>query len=271
MPELPEVETIRKDLKKMIIKKTISSVDIMETRSIRSKTSFFKKDLVGNHFVSVERKGKLLIMELSNGNYLLIRLGMTGQLVYGSEHSPTKHTRAVIRFKDGSSLLFNDIRKFGSLNLASDLEKRAILGKIALDPLDRRFTLEHLRNILKNKRGVIKAFLLDQKTISGIGNIYADEICFKSGLRPDGKIENLADKDIKKLYNDIKEILSLAIKYRGTTFSDYVDARGEKGTFVKLLKVYQREKEYCKKCKARSIKKIVAAGRSTRYCENCQK
>lgn len=270
MPELPEVETIRKDLVKMIIGKKISSVDIMETRSVKNRPLFFKKNLTDKHFISVKRKGKLLFIGLSSGRYLLVRLGMTGQLIYGPERCPTKHTRVIFRLKDNSSLFFNDIRKFGFLFLATKHEKDAVLDNIGIDPLDHGFTLKHFRGILKDRRGTLKAFLLDQHIISGIGNIYADEICFRSGLRPDGKIENLTDKKIKKLYNDIREILSLAIKHRGTTFSDYVDARGNKGSFIKMLMVYQKEKECCRKCKERSIRKIVTAGRSTRYCENCQ-
>lgn len=252
MPELPEVETIRKDIERLAIGKTISAADVIEPRSVRNKPPYFKKCLTGGHFVKMERKGKLLIMELSNGNFLLARLGMTGQLIYSREHLPAKHLRAMIRFEDGSILSFNDIRKFGYLFLATCAEKDSIASKIGMDPLDQGFSPDHFRSLLENKKGILEAFLLDQKIISGIGNIYADEICFRSKLKPDRKIESLNDKDIKKLYNSTIEIISLAVKHRGTSFSDYVDAEGKKENYIKRLNVYQREKEHCKNCRKRS-------------------
>jgi formamidopyrimidine-DNA glycosylase len=271
MPELPEVETIRKDLKKMIVGKMISAVDIIEPRSVRNKPDLFKRILRKNSFADMKRKGKLLIMELSGGNSLLVRLGMTGQLIYGSGYVPTKHTRAIIGFEDGSKLFFNDIRKFGSLFAATDPEKDLILRRIGIDPLDKRFSLEYFKALIKNKKRTLKAFLLDQGSVSGIGNIYADEICFDSKLKPGRNISGLNDMDIEMLYNSIIRILHLAIKNRGTTFSDYVDASGKKGRFSGHLKVYGKEKDDCARCKTRSIKKIRVAGRSTRFCELCQK
>jgi len=271
MPELPEVETIRKDLKKMLIGKMISAVDIIEPRSVRNEAGLFKRILRKNYFTDMKRKGKLLIMELSGGNSLLVRLGMTGQLIYGSGHIPTKHTRVIISFKDGSKLLFNDIRKFGSLFAATDPEKDLILKRIGIDPLDKQFSLEYFKAMIKNKKKTLKAFLLDQGSVSGIGNIYADEICFDSKLKPGRNTAGLNDMDIEMLYNSIIGILHLAIKNRGTTFSDYVDASGKKGRFSEHLKVYGKEKDDCARCKTRSIKKIKIAGRSTRFCGLCQK
>jgi len=271
MPELPEVETIKRDLQKLIIKRTISSVDVIEPKSIRNRSSFFKKKLTGSHFVSIGRKGKLLIMELSSSDFLLARLGMTGQLIYCQKNLPGKHTRVAINFQNGSKLFFNDIRKFGYLFLATKLEKDSILKNIGIDPLDNGFNLGYFKDLIGNKKGALKAFLLDQKMVSGIGNIYADEICFDSRLKPDKNIRNLNDNEVKRLYNSIIKILDLAIKKRGTTFSDYVDASGKKGRFFDCLKVYGKEKNECARCKIKSIKKIKVAGRSTRFCEYCQK
>jgi len=271
MPELPEVETIRRDLQGLIKGKIISSVKIMEPRSVKNDPDLFKKMLSGSCFVGVGRKGKLLIMELSSGAFLLARLGMTGQLIYEPKHLATKHTRVAIGFKDSSKLLFNDIRQFGYFFLATKEEKDSIMKRIGIDPLDERFDLDYFKNLISNKKGALKAFLLNQKYVSGIGNIYADEICFDSRIRPDRDVSSLDDREIKMLYNSIIGILKLAIKNRGTTFSDYVDARGKRGKFSTHLKVYGKEKESCARCKTKSIKKIRLAGRSTRFCKLCQK
>lgn len=270
MPELPEVETIRGDLQRSIKGKMISSVKIMEPRSVKNNQDLFKKMLPESRIVDVGRKGKLLIMELSNGYSLLVRLGMTGQLIYNPEYAATKHTRVMVVFKDGSKLFFNDIRKFGYVFLASKEEKDSITKRIGIDPLDKRFDLDHFRSLISDKKGTLKAFLLNQKYVSGIGNIYADEICFDSKIRPDRNIASLNDRDIKILYNSIIGILDHAIKSRGTTFSDYVDASGKKGSFSRYLKVYGKEKDDCARCKTRSIKKARVAGRTTRFCELCQ-
>lgn len=271
MPELPEVETIRKDLKKMIIGNTISCVDIIEPRSVRSAPSYLEKIMSGSRFTDIKRKGKLLIMELSNGHSLLVRLGMTGQLIFKPMQTPTKHTRVVISFDNGSKLFFNDIRKFGSFRIATENEKDHVLKHIGIDPLDRKFTLPLFKNIIRNKKRSLKAFLLDQKYVSGIGNIYADEICFDSKMKPDRNMAGLNDREAGMLYNSIIRILSLAIKNRGTTFSNYVDARGKKGGFSRYLKVYGKEKNVCASCRMKSIRKITLAGRSTRFCKLCQK
>lgn len=270
MPELPEVETIRRDLQGSIKGEIISSVKIMEPRSVKNNPDLLKKMLSKSRIIDVGRKGKLLILELSSGYFLLVRLGMTGQLIYNPEYAATKHTRVEIVFKDGSKLFFNDIRKFGYVFLASKEEKDSITKRIGIDPPDKRFDLDHFKKLIGNKKGTLKAFLLDQKYVSGIGNIYADEICFDSKIRPDRDITNLNDRDIKILYNSIIRILDHAIKNRGTTFSDYVDASGKKGGFSRYLKVYGKEKDDCARCKTRSIKKTRIAGRSTRFCELCQ-
>lgn len=270
MPELPEVETIRKDLQKLIRGKMISFVEVIEQGSVKNDPDLFKKTLQRSCFVDIGRKGKLLVMELSNGAFLLVRLGMTGQLIYKPEYAMTKHTRVVINFEDNSKLFFNDIRKFGSLSIAMESDKNSTLDRMGIDLLDKRFTFAYFKSIVKNKKGAVKAFLLNQKYVSGIGNIYADEICFDSKIRPDRNIASLNDRDIKILYNSIVRILDHAIKSRGTTFSDYVDASGKKGSFSRYLKVYGKEKDDCARCKTRSIKKTKVAGRSTRFCELCQ-
>ncbi len=303
MPELPEVETIRKDLEKKIIGKKIIGIKVVRRKSIRNNPNKFIKALQNNYVISAKRKGKLLILELNDKNYILIHLRMTGQLVYVEssakyfieysefnktipprnegdtstrrlhfgEEAHNKHTRVVLYFEDKSGLYFNDLRRFGYLQIASEKEKNKATEKMGVDALSKNFNLEVLKKLFKNKKKTLKSLLLDQKIIAGIGNIYADEICFDAKLNPGRKTNELNDKEVQRLYNSIKGILKLAIRHRGTTFSDYIDTGGKKGNFAKFLKVYGKEKENCKNCGRKSIQKIKLAGRTTRYCENCQR
>lgn len=272
MPELPEVETIRKDLKKKIIGKKIIDIKVVQKKSIKNSADKFIKALRNNYVVNIMRKGKLLVLELNNENYILIHLRMTGQLVYKLDLSLAQnHTRAILCFEDKSELYFNDLRRFGYLQIADRKEKDKIINKTGVDAISKNFNLGVLKKLFRNKKRTLKSVLLDQKIIAGIGNIYADEICFDARLNPSRKVNGLNDKEFKRLYNSIRNILRLAIKHRGTTFSDYIDTSGRKGNFAKFLKVYGREKENCKNCKEKSIKRIKLAGRTTRYCEQCQK
>lgn len=272
MPELPEVETIKRDLEKEIVGKKIIGVDIFQRKSIKNSPNKFKKELKNNFVAGIQRKGKLLIFEFKERkSCLLIHLGMTGQLIYNKREKKNKHTRILIYFKDRSKLRFNDMRRFGYMKMAGQKEKNKALERMGIDLLDEKFTFGKFKNSLKNRNGALKTTLLNQKIIAGIGNIYADEICFLAKINPSRKINTLNDKDAKRLYNSIGSIIELAIEHRGTTFSDYVDARGQKGKFLKLLKVYKKEGEKCLCCKKTLIKKVRIAGRATRYCKNCQK
>ncbi|MCK4919267.1 MAG: bifunctional DNA-formamidopyrimidine glycosylase/DNA-(apurinic or apyrimidinic site) lyase [Candidatus Pacebacteria bacterium] len=273
MPELPEVETIRRDLEKKIIGKKIIDIRVIQKNSIKNSPTYFTKTLKNNSIKSITRKGKLLILKIKeNEKYLLIHLRMTGQILCcDTDIKIAKNTRVVFTFNDNSQLFFNDTRRFGYLQITTEKEKDIALKKMGIDILDKNFTFKKLKSLLKNRRRNLKSALLDQKIITGIGNIYADEICFKARLQPNRITGELNDKEVKKLYNSIIKIINLAIKNRGTSFSDYIDSNGKKGNFSKFLKVYQKEKETCQNCHKKSIKKIKVAGRATRYCENCQK
>ncbi|MCK5491225.1 MAG: bifunctional DNA-formamidopyrimidine glycosylase/DNA-(apurinic or apyrimidinic site) lyase [Candidatus Pacebacteria bacterium] len=273
MPELPEVETIRRDLKKKIIGKKIIDIRVIQKKSIKNSHTHFIKNLKNNSIENISRKGKLLSFAIKeNKSNLLIHLRMTGQLVYYiTEKDVKKNTRVIFTFNDNSQLFFNDTRRFGYLQIVNEKEKDVAFAKMGIDILDKSFTFEKLQRLLKNKKRNLKSVLLDQKVIAGIGNIYADEICFDAKFRPDKNITKLNDKEIKKLYNSIIKTIKLAIKNRGTSFNDYVDSSGKKGNFSKLLKVYQKEKDHCQNCHKKSIKKIKVAGRATRYCGYCQK
>lgn len=285
MPELPEVETIRRDLSKKILNKKITNIKIKKNKIVKSNNQQFKKILNNNYFSNINRIGKLLIFKLKNKNkYLLIHLKMTGQLIYKDKNQiiagghvnpadklPGKYTHVIFNFSDKSNLFFNDLRQFGYLKLVNEKELAEIKFKFGPEPLTKQFTLKKLAEIIKTKKTPIKAVLLNQNLIAGLGNIYVDESLFAAQINPTKKSNKLTDKQIKKLHSAINKIIKKAIKYRGTTFNNYVDAEGRQGNFIKLLKVYHRDGKMCTRCKKNTIKKIKTAGRGTHFCPKCQK
>jgi len=292
MPELPEVETIRRDLEEKIVSKKIKKLEIKDSKIIKNSRNIFEKKLKGYFFSRVNRIGKLLIFQISTKkDYLIIHLKMTGQLVYCDQKTciagghniskkernsgivdlPNKYTRVIFTFKDNSKLYFNDLRKFGYLKIVNEKELNLIKENFGIEPLTKNFTLENLEKILKNRRTNIKAFLLNQKLIAGIGNIYADEILFDTGILPTRLANKISKDEIKKIFHSTEKIITKAIKYRGTTFNSYVDSSGKKGNYTQFLKVYGRKGEACLKCKKSFIKKEKIAQRGTSYCPICQK
>jgi formamidopyrimidine-DNA glycosylase len=285
MPELPEVETIKNDLKKAVLNKRIVGVSVFKKTVVKSFFADFIKTLKKNNFKDISRIGKLLIFHLENKKYLLIHLKMTGQLIYCVEDKciagghevlgsigklPNKYSHVIFNFQDDSTLYFNDMRRFGYMKIVSEDELKKIKNKFGIEPLTRDFVFKKFKEIFKNKKTSIKAALMDQALISGIGNIYADEILFKAGVMPTRIAASLEEEELKKIFNAANEILKKAIKMRGTTFSNYVDSKGKKGNFSSMLKVYGREGEKCFRCGG-VVKKIKLAGRGTRFCEKCQK
>jgi len=243
MPELPEVETIRRQLEKKIV----------------------DKKLDGKKIAKVRRRAKLLIIDFSDGSSLVFHLKLTGQLIFNGQ--PSKHTRQVFKFKDGSQLVFNDARKFGWWKLVKNtktIEKE--FGPEALE-----IDLKTLKNNLKKHLNAkIKPLLMDQKFIAGIGNIYSDEILFAARIYPLRQVKTLKDKEIQSILQNIKKILKAAIKQKGSSSQYYLDACGQKGHYVSCHKVYQREGEKCFNCTAK-IKRIKLGGRSVHFCPACQK
>jgi len=288
MPELPEVETIKNDLRERILNKKIKKIDLRLKKIVKSSVKDLILILKENSFKDIKRRGKLLVFILTRKNkYLTIHLRMTGQLIYrngkkviAGGHSdnndniinlPNEHTHIIFHFSDRSQLFFNDLRRFGIIKIVDKKKLENIFNDLGREPLEKNFSLKIFQDIIKNKKGNIKALLLDQKYIAGIGNIYADEILFASKILPNRKTDSLENEEIKKLFRAIKKILKKAISYRGTTFNDYVDANGKKGNFLRLLKVYGKEREKCQRCKSGIIQKVKIAGRGTRYCNKCQK
>lgn len=289
MPELPEVETIRRDLAAVVSDQKIKTVKITSPKTAFPSAVFLTRRLVGRRIVKIERRGKLLIFNLAKApgsefNHLLIHLKMTGQLIYldaetevagghGSlvrETLPNKHTRAIIEFQKGGHLFFNDLRRFGYLKLVTTDElKRLSVENYGPEPLTPEFSLSVFRTILGKRKTKIKALLLNQKLIAGLGNIYVDEALWEARLRPERTAASLSVAERKKLYQAINRIIKKAIKQRGTTFNSYVDSKGRRGNFSRFLKVYGRRGEKCPRCRRPIIRKKIF-GRGTHYCPYCQ-
>lgn len=241
MPELPEVETIRRQLVGKII----------------------GKKLLDREIVGVRRRAKLLIIDFKNGDSLVFHLKLTGQLIFNGE--PSRHTRKVFNFKDGSCLVFNDLRKFGWHKIVKKSE--LIEKNFGPEPLEMDF--KTFEDILSRKPKIrIKTLLMDQKMIAGIGNIYSDEVLFASGVRPTRLAKSLKGLEKKKIFQNIKKILRKAIKYGGSSVEHYLDACGKKGNYVRYHKAYQHKT--CSVCKGNMVKMKIG-GRSAHFCPRCQK
>ena len=286
MPELPEVEIVKKSLKKNVKDKKILDV-IVTNRNLRFKVDKdFEKILKNRKIQNVNRYAKNIILELNGNIYLIIHLGMTGTFhlirnnilkntnlsFYQSKDLPIKHNHIVLIFKK-FRVIYNDPRRFGFFKLLKDKESfKLYLKNIGYEPLDKNFNLKYLKKSILFRKKCIKSILLDQKIISGIGNIYANEILFYSGLNPRKKGLKLKDFELKYLYKYSKLVLKKAILKGGSSIRDFRNTEGAKGSFQDNFKVYNKDDHNCpnKKCNYK-IKKINISNRSTFYCENCQK
>ena len=374
MPELPEVETVRRGLQKQIVGKTISKIIIKKPNLVKQSGRSFRKELIGKQFGKIDRIGKLLIFTIlpsvkssqtvaddvrtdadmrinvndtranskkskssntQSPKFLIIHLKMTGQLVYCDDKNfiagghanskkeeeqflrlikersfleeerrgrmtrrdgrsgtsllqsikrcqPGKYTHIIFEFTDESKLFFNDLRQFGMLKVVNGEELKEIKSKYGIEPGRSNFTFKNFQKALKNRKTNIKALLLNQSVISGLGNIYVDESLFAGKIHPQRPANSLTINEQKRLFNAIQRIIKLAIKNNGTTFSDFIDSKGKKGNFKEKLKVYSRQGQSCPRCKndkARpcpskkdiKIQKIKVAGRGTHFCPRCQK
>ena len=274
MPELPEVETIVQGLKAPLCKRKINNVFVRDGRIVGHPDSpkTFKENLEGEKIVSLGRRGKYVIIEVSNGKWLIIHLRMTGQLlIKGREEKIAKHTHIIMQLDNETDLRFNNVRKFGRMYLINPdkPEQAGGFAKLGPEPLTEEFTPAKLKEIIKGRTTSIKNILLNQQLIAGIGNIYCDEALFRSGIKPDRPADKLTDEEIEKLHHEINNVIAAGIKYNGTTFSDYVNALGEEGSFQKELMVYNRFGENCHQCDCQ-IEKNKVAGRSSHFCPNCQ-
>ena len=275
MPELPEVETIRRDLERLAVGRTIVSVDLGWPGSLKGPAAGLNR-LRGARFIGFKRRAKMLLIELDSGDRLLVHLKMSGRLILVSAPTPVdKHTRLIFVLDSGDQLRFIDMRKFGYVKLIESGGAQTIpeLEGLGPEPLAPGFSAEDWLDLLaakKESRRTIKSLLLDQSFIGGLGNIYVDEILHSAGVHPQRPVSSLRTGEIEGIYPAMREILMAAIERRGTTFSLYVDAEGRRGDYLDRLKVYGRRGEPCPAC-GRPIEKIKVAGRGTHFCPRCQR
>jgi formamidopyrimidine-DNA glycosylase len=277
MPELPEVETIRRELERESVGRKIKSVQVVGLRSIRRhgrKKQEFIDALVGAKVKSVGRKGKYLLVGLDTGKVLVMHLGMSGQLRKHQPKDPVaKHTHITITFTQGGEIRFIDPRTFGEMFVSSaeelpDVEELAHMG---IDPVEEPVSWQTFGRLLMSHKMKLKAFLMDQSIIAGIGNIYSDEILYQAGLRYDRISDSLSLMEIRRLYRAVVETLHEAVKYNGSTLDDasYVDLYGKPGEFAQFHEAYGRWKEPCRRCRT-PIAKTKFAGRTSYFCGQCQ-
>jgi formamidopyrimidine-DNA glycosylase len=287
MPELPEVETVRLQLLHKILNKPIEKTKVFNQKIVGNDINFSKK-LKGKSFINIDRIGKLLIFSFKNEKdlFLLTHLKMTGQFFYvdknevvGGGHSsstddsknlPNKHTRVAFYFTDGTSLFFNDMRMFGYIKIAGIKEVETAKAKFGQEPISDDFNFQKLFEKIKRKNTSIKATLLDQTLVAGLGNIYVDEALFIAGILPTRKSSEISEKEIKNIIKSGGKIMNKSITYGGTTFQHFLDTGGETGNYTDFLKVFGKQNTPCPKCKT-LIQKTRVAGRGTHFCPNCQK
>ena len=278
--ELPEVEVMRRDLEKDVVGRRIKTAEVKSSRNAmrvirrHGKRKDFTSRLVGRKLTKVERRGKYLLMHLDSGDTLVTHFGMSGQFQRGNGRVVIEpHTHVVLTFQQGGDLRFIDPRTFGEMfvTTADELGKVKELQHIAIDPLDQVFTWPTFQYLLAQRGAKMKQLLMDQKFISGLGNIYSDEVLFAAGLRYDRLSDTLSSQEVRRLYRAIQETVQDAIKMRGTTLDDeaYVDLFGKPGEYQAELKVYGREGEPCRRCRT-PIQTVKVSQRTSYFCPQCQ-
>jgi len=286
MPELPEVETVRRGLSSLIIGKTIKSETHDTEKGFPNTEADVRSFLIDATIIDIRRRAKVLMIDLSTGYSLLIHLKMTGQLVFvgdtrfGAGHPndslvnilPDKSTRVTVQFTDGSALYFNDQRKFGWVRLLPTIEIPNIdfMQKVGPEPLAKEFTAkEFMQRFSRRSKTNIKAALLDQSVVAGVGNIYADESLWGAKLHPQRLVSSLSEQEFETLYNELRSVMDIAIEKGGSSNHTYVNAEGKKGSYMNFARVFRREGLACPRC-GTTIEKMRVAGRGTHICPYCQ-
>jgi len=290
MPELPEVETVRIGLQTHLPALQIKSLTFDWPKGFPNSPALVKKALIGATVEAVNRRGKVIIIPLSTGFSILVHLKMTGQLVYlptagegfGGGHPsdslvaklPDRSTRVTISFTSGAKLYFNDQRKFGWVKLEKSLglyDSNLFLSKLGPEPLTDDYTFEQFSSALsKRKKTTIKAAILDQTVLAGVGNIYADEGLFAARIHPATRVGDVSTIKLKRLFTALREIMLMSIELGGSSARNYVDAEGKKGNYLNFAKVYGRKGKNCAGCSGK-VTKIRVASRGTHICTSCQK
>lgn len=287
MPELPEVETVRTGLSKLIVSRRIAAVTYNWAKSFPNSPSEVDQFLIGATVSAIRRRAKVLLIDFSSGYTLVIHLKMTGQLVYrgdevfGAGHPseslvgtlPDKSTRVDIEFLDGSHLYFNDQRKFGWVKLYPTFEVPAIdfMKRVGPEPLEDSLTAtKFIQRIRKRSGTTIKAALLDQTVIAGIGNIYADEALWGAMVHPARRVRDIGDEELATVLAEVRSVLRLSIQKGGSTDKNYVNAEGKRGSYIDFARVFRREGLACHRHPDVLIEKTRVAGRGTHTCPVCQ-
>jgi len=274
MPELPEVETIRKTLKKLVVNKTIKDITVYWPKIIKNplEVEQFVDALIGETILDVGRRGKFLI--IYTGNFALVsHLRMEGKYgLYPKDEPYDKHTHVLFHFTDGTELRYRDVRKFGTMHLykkGDEFLTEPLIG-LGPEPFSEEFTIEYLADKLAKTNRKVKTALLDQKVFVGLGNIYVDETLFRAGIHPERLANTLDNSEVTLLHREIVATLSEAVKKGGSTIRSYVNSQGEIGMFQLELYAYGRNGEECKRC-GTPLEKTTVGGRGTHYCPQCQK
>lgn len=274
MPELPEVETVLRGLRNRALGRRIVAVEVLHQGIIVGCVGDFVSQIKGRTAVSVRRKGKVLAVEMAAAKvsgpvYLVLRLGMTGQVTIQPAEAPVEphtHVRMVFEGKK-EELRFRDVRRFGSLRCCTHQDLDALFK--SLGPDAQQATEEEFLRAMRGHKGAIKSWLLNQQGVSGLGNIYADEALFEARIHPLAQPDRVSSAAARRLYRAVQTVLKRAINLQGTTFRDYIDIEGRPGGFLQKLRVYQKTGEPCPRCQS-PIRRIVIAGRSSHYCPRCQ-
>lgn len=288
MPELPEVETVRIQLAEKVIGKTIREVEVLHSKTVSLSDESMDK-LEGKIIAEVRRVGKLMIFSFAKTKnlFMLAHLKMTGQFIFVDddgqttagghtmnerdvEDLPGRHTRVAINFTDNSTLFFNDMRLFGYLRLVSPEKLEEVVAKFGPEPISSEFDIEWFTKMLQKRKAPIKAVLLDQSFVAGLGNIYVDEALWRAKIKPMRLANTLSNREAGKLGQEAGKVMLEAIKVGGTTFQNFVDTGGQHGNFRDYLKVFGRQGQKCSRCKE-NIEKTRVAGRGTHYCPHCQR
>ncbi|HEV7217122.1 MAG TPA: DNA-formamidopyrimidine glycosylase [Chloroflexota bacterium] len=273
MPELPEVETTRRTLAPHLIGRAFTGVLLEWPKAIAyPDPATFAQRLSGRRIVDLERRGKHLILVLDDGSRLVVHLRMTGSLQLAAPTAaPTRFTRNTLLLDDGTELRFVDLRKFGQLWLVGPDEPEQLpFSRTGPEPLDPDFTGQALADLLCHRHGKLKATLLDQHVLAGLGNIYVDEALFEAGLHPERSVDSLTDDDIARLHGAIVAVLRRGIHNQGTSYRDFVGPFGEPGSNQEDLRVWRRGGQACPRC-GTPIQKLRVAGRGTHLCPSCQR
>lgn len=288
MPELPEVETVRIGLQHLLPGREVASVTHNWLKGFPNTPADVEHFLIGAHIVEVTRRAKVLLITLDSKYSLVVHLKMTGQLVFRSEHQrfgaghpspslvhelPDKSTRVTLTFTDGSKLFFNDQRKFGWMRLlpTAEVPQLDFFRKVGPEPLAADFTADDfIVRLMRRKNSGIKAVLLDQTVVAGIGNIYADESLWGAKIHPETKVVDIPPAKLKKLFAALQAVLRLSIEKGGSTDRNYVDAEGRRGSYLTFAHVFRRQGQPCSRC-GTTIVKLKVAGRGTHICPHCQK